>query len=199
MSEGFDGDFMSDLHGMQSRNQGLRQDRIQHEQMQDQIADLREEIRDLKRPKGPPCPYCGGALPMVGAELCVHCGSQLSWVKSYPCKRGEESEMEARVAEMEKKEEERRKKAEAEFERWLPTARARYSDLQIRWWGSVFAFLVGVLVFFAGMPDSSVSALLAWLLFCGVIWAGVCWFCRNTVEEIRQLEAEYGKQNLKQW
>ena len=29
------------------------------------------------RPQGPPCPYCGGPIPMRGATICMHCRSKL--------------------------------------------------------------------------------------------------------------------------
>lgn len=28
-------------------------------------------------PKGPPCPKCGGLIPMRGATICMHCRSEL--------------------------------------------------------------------------------------------------------------------------
>ena len=42
------------------------------------------------RPQGPPCPYCGGPIPRIGVELCMHCNHKLAWVDSMPCKPGEE-------------------------------------------------------------------------------------------------------------
>lgn len=47
------------------------------------------------RPQGPPCPYCGGPIPRIGVELCMHCNQKLAWVDSTPCKPGEESKVRA--------------------------------------------------------------------------------------------------------
>jgi len=43
-----------------------------------------------QRPKGPPCPYCGGPIPRIGVELCMHCNHKLAWVGRVPCKPGNE-------------------------------------------------------------------------------------------------------------
>ena len=51
------------------------------------------------------CPYCGGKLPKIGVEICMHCRKELAWVKyRHPCKPGEEEITLQKIKERKKRE-----------------------------------------------------------------------------------------------
>ena len=64
------------------------------------------------RPQGPPCPYCGGPIPRIGVELCMHCNHKLAWVDSTPCKPGEEQAVRSRLAQLRHRERIEQKKTQ---------------------------------------------------------------------------------------
>ena len=109
------------------------------------------------RPQGPPCPYCGGPIPRIGVELCMHCNHKLAWVDSTPCKPGEEA---ATRKKLKKHQEEKNKLRDAEIDRGL------------RIWGLLIA-LPAMSIGWINYPDYFLIAVLASIFGCLVFFLGI--------------------------
>ena len=190
-------------------------DLIRHQQGQRQIGATNQVVSELQRqneilqrqnqalqPKGPPCPFCGGVVPMSNAELCTHCRSKLAWVEGVICKPGTESQVLNKIKRQQAEIDAKHAAYLEETKRTLGSAKKEYSAL------------------IKALKKSSLQYRLTYLPFIGLALLGIIntngWLIIGSLsvmaialtvvhlaispeqkrEKIQQLESRYGKENL---